>query len=194
MRQQPGTIQIGGSSLSSGQITNYPNQVQGGILTGQATTGSIILSENQRLAGSYPPNEIPKDPNWVKDNGGYPDNNPKTALGSKKLPLEVVPPSAMHALAEAFADGANKYGSYNWRSKTVSSSIYYAAALRHMQAWWDGEDVASDSRIHHLHHALACLAIVVDAGSIGKLNDNRPPKGAAADMQRAWLKGTDGKG
>lgn len=117
----------------------------------------------------------------------YPDNNPKTAFGAKKLPLELVPPSAVAALAEAFADGAKKYGPYNWREKLVSSSIYYGACLRHIQAWWDGEDLATDSGLDHLHHALACIAIIIDSKSVGKLNDNRPPKGAASQMQLDWL-------
>ena len=117
----------------------------------------------------------------------YPDNNPKTAVGAKKIPLEVVPPSAVHALAEAFADGAKKYGPYNWREKTISSSVYYGAALRHLCAWWDGEDYASDSGVHHLYHALACIAMVIDGDSVGKLNDNRPPKGAASAFQKRWV-------
>ena len=70
----------------------------------------------------------------------YPDNNPKTALGILKVPLHLVPPSAKHYLALAFKDGAAKYGPYNWRDKTVSSSVYVAAAGRHIDAWWDGED------------------------------------------------------
>jgi len=117
----------------------------------------------------------------------YPDNNPKTAFGAKKLPLELVPPSAVAALAEAFADGAKKYGPYNWREKSISSSIYYGAALRHIQSWWDGEDLAEDSGINHLHHALACIAMLIDGSSVGKLNDNRPPKGAASKMQKKWI-------
>lgn len=117
----------------------------------------------------------------------YPDNNPKTAVGAKKIPLELVPPSAVHALAEAFSDGAKKYGPYNWREKTISSSIYYGAALRHLQAWWDGEDCAEDSGLPHLYHALACIAMVIDGKSVGKLNDNRPPKGAAASIQKDWV-------
>ena len=117
----------------------------------------------------------------------YPDNNPKTAVGAKKIPLEVVPPSAIHALAEAFSDGAKKYGPYNWREKTISSSVYYGAALRHLCAWWDGEDIASDSGVHHLYHALACIAMVIDGASVGKLNDNRPLKGAVGQMQKKWL-------
>lgn len=121
------------------------------------------------------------------ERSGYPDNNPKTAFGAKKIPLEVVPPSAVHALAEAFADGAKKYGPYNWRDHAISSSVYYGAALRHLTAWWDGEDLAEDSGIHHLHHALACIAMVIDGKAVGKLNDNRPTKGASGQWQKDWL-------
>lgn len=48
--------------------------------------------------------------------------------------------------------------------------------------------MADDSGVHHLHHALACIAMVIDGGSVGKLNDNRPTKGAAGEMQKGWLK------
>ena len=118
---------------------------------------------------------------------GYPDDNPKTIFGDKKIPLHLAPMSAMHAMAEGFADGAKKYGPFNWREKMVSSTVYYAAALRHLAAWFDGEEIAEDSGMPHLSHALACLAIIVDAASIGKLNDNRPPKGASGAIQAAWV-------
>ena len=119
---------------------------------------------------------------------GYPDDNPKTLVGATKIPLHLVPPSALYALARAFDDGAKKYGPYNWREKTISATTYYGALLRHVTAWWDGEDVASDSGRHHLDHALACIALLIDAQSIGMLNDNRPPKGASAQMQFEYLK------
>lgn len=110
---------------------------------------------------------------------GYPDNNPKTAIGVTKVPLHLVPPSAGHYLALAFADGAKKYGSYNWREKTVSCSVYIGALKRHADDFWDGEDEAPDSMVHHLAHVMACCAIMLDALSIGKLNDDRPPAGAS---------------
>ena len=116
----------------------------------------------------------------------YPDNNPKTAVGVTKVPLHLVPPSTTHYLAMAFADGARKYGPYNWRDKTVSSSVYVAAAKRHMDAWWDGEAVSSDAKVHHLAHALACLAIILDAETVGKLNDDRPTPGAANRLQALY--------
>ena len=116
-----------------------------------------------------------------------PDTNPKTRMGALKIPLHLVPPSAMHALAIAFEDGARKYKPFNWRRDEVSSTVYYAALLRHVSAWFDGEDVAKDSGIEHLHHAMACLAILIDAKSVGKLNDDRPTAGASAKLQADYL-------
>lgn len=115
----------------------------------------------------------------------YPDNNPKTAVGALKPSLHAIPPSAMLHLGAAMEDGKNKYGLTNWREKTVSASVYYDAALRHLLSWWDGEDVASDSKIHHLGHVMACCAIIIDAEAQGQdsLNDDRPSvAGKAAEL------------
>ena len=115
-------------------------------------------------------------------NAGYPDDNPKTQFGLAKVPMHLVPPVAIAHLARAFENGAGKYGPFNWREKTISSTVYYGAAMRHLMAWYDGEDLAPDSGVHHLAHAMACLAMVLDGQSIGKLNDNRPPKGGLPEM------------
>jgi hypothetical protein len=114
---------------------------------------------------------------------GYPDNNPKTAIGASKVPLHLVPPSAKYYLALALRDGAIKYGPYNWRDAEISVSVYRSAAERHLDAFWDGEDCAPDSGIHHIAHAMACMALILDAMSIGKLHDDRPTKGAAPLLQ-----------
>lgn len=113
----------------------------------------------------------------------YPDDNPKTAIGATKAPLHLVPPSAIHYLASAFKDGAAKYGPYNWRDQKVSSSVYVGAALRHIGAWWDGANVSSDAGVEHLAHVMACCAIILDAASVGMLNDDRPTNGAAPRLQ-----------
>jgi hypothetical protein len=34
----------------------------------------------------------------------------------------------------------------------------------------------------HEAHAMACMAILVDAATLGKLVDDRPPVGAAANL------------
>nr|DAU76344.1 MAG TPA: hypothetical protein [Caudoviricetes sp.] len=108
---------------------------------------------------------------------GYPDDNPKTAVGLTKPSLSAVPPIAMFHLGKAMSDGMRKYGKMNYREKKVSSSIYYDAALRHLMAWYDGEQIASDSGVHHLGHAMACMAILLDAEALGQLNDDRPTPG-----------------
>ena len=83
------------------------------------------------------------------------------------------------------ANGAKKYGAYNWRETGVQASIYFEAAMRHLLAWWDGEERAEDSGVKHLAHSAACLAIIFDADSIGKLIDDRPTPGAAAKLLAA---------
>lgn len=116
---------------------------------------------------------------------GYKDGNPKTIYGEQKTPMDLVPPSAIRTEARVFKHGADKYGAYNWRDKTVSSSVYYAAALRHLTAWWDGENRDPDSGEHHLAHVRACMAIVIDAAGLGRLNDDRPPRADLAALLNA---------
>lgn len=99
--------------------------------------------------------------------------NPKDAIGSNKLPVHLWPETATLLGSLAFLDGALKYGRSNFRAIGVRSSIYYDAARRHLAAWFEGEDVDPDSDVPHLGHALACIAILVDAEAAGKLNDDR---------------------
>ncbi len=122
---------------------------------------------------------------------GYPDDNPKTQHGVKKAPLHLIPPVANIHEAMAFKDGAKKYGPYNWRDKTVSASVYYAAVKRHIDAWWDGEELSEDAGVHPLGHARACLAILLDAESLGKLNDDRPPPGKTGEVLKRMEESDD---
>lgn len=123
------------------------------------------------------------DPNDPTTKDPYPDlTNPKDLLGVKKAPLHLVPPALRIAAAPALADGARKYGAYNWREKKVKLSVYLAAMQRHIDAIWDGQDVAEDSGIDHFSHAIACLAIIVDARAIDMLVDDRPTPGGAAKL------------
>jgi 5'(3')-deoxyribonucleotidase len=108
--------------------------------------------------------------------------NPKDLLGIKKPQLHLVPRSAIIRMAQAMADGAAKYGPYNWREKAVRATVYQSAADRHLAAWLDGEDHATDSGYHHLAHAAACLAILIDAIETGNLVDDRPTPGAAGRL------------
>jgi hypothetical protein len=122
--------------------------------------------------------------------------NPKTLTGQKKLPvLSIVPAASILGEAEAMrygafeaprVDGSKGYGPYNWRDQAIEAMTYIDAALRHLMAWVDGEEVAEDSKVHHLKHAKASLGILLDAMELNKWLDNRPRvKGTApAIMER----------
>ena len=101
--------------------------------------------------------------------------NPKDLLGMKKVPLGQVPAVAMAHESCAMLDGDLKYGFRNWRAKDVRANIYIDAAMRHLQSWAEGEEVAADSGVHHLGHARACLGILLDAQENGCLIDDRVP-------------------
>lgn len=108
---------------------------------------------------------------------GLKDTNPKDAIGSQKLPLHLWPSTATAMGCLGLLDGALKYGRANWRASGVRASIYFDAASRHLNAWFEGEEQDPDSGLPHLAHALACLAIVVDAEAAGLLVDDRQVQG-----------------
>jgi hypothetical protein len=109
--------------------------------------------------------------------------NPKDALGVKKVSLSKLPAVATAHGAHAMMDGARKYGPYNWRDKQILASIYVDACKRHIEEWFDSRvEVAEDSGVHHLGHAIACLAIILDAQATGNLVDDRPRNGAYASV------------
>lgn len=105
------------------------------------------------------------------------DTNPKDAIGSTKLPIHLWPETATMMGCLGLLDGALKYGRSNWREAGVRASIYVDATRRHLAAWFEGEDCDPDSGLPHLAHALACLAILVDADAAGKLADDRQTPG-----------------
>lgn len=101
------------------------------------------------------------------------NTNPKDLIGSDKIPLHLFPETATIYGAMAFLDGALKYGRANWRVAGVRASIYYDAAKRHLSKWFEGEIIDEDSGLPHLAHAIACIAILIDATEANKLKDDR---------------------
>lgn len=99
--------------------------------------------------------------------------NPKDIVGSDKIPFHLWPETASLLGSLALLDGALKYGRSNWRAVGVRASIYVDAIRRHLTAWFEGQDMDTDSGLPHLAHVLACVAILVDADAHGQLNDDR---------------------
>ena len=118
--------------------------------------------------------------------------NPKDALAVSKLPLHLVPDTVKVYAALAFAEGAAKYGGYNWRVAGVRASVYRSALERHLAKWWNGEWADEKTGVPHLASIIACAGILLDANAVGKLTDDRPPAaplgpiidGMEADIRR----------
>lgn len=106
------------------------------------------------------------------------DTNPKDAIGSDKLPMHLVSGIVKAYQAIAHFLGNVKYGAWNYRAKGARASVYRAALDRHMDAWWEGEELDPTDGTPHLANALACINILIEAKEAGKLVDDRPPPSA----------------
>jgi Domain of unknown function (DUF5664) len=113
------------------------------------------------------------NPEW--DPSGTKEVNPKDMVGRGKLPLDLVPDTIGIYAAMAFAEGASKYGSYNWRVAPVAFSVYLAALRRHQVKLQNGEWSDHNTKIPHLASIIACAGIIADAKACGTLVDDRPP-------------------
>ena len=103
------------------------------------------------------------------------DTNPKDAVGTKKVPLSTVPSTVLMEIGLAMLEGARKYGRHNYRVAGVRGSVYYDASLRHLMAWWEGEDIDPDSSLSHITKAIAGLCVLRDSMLKGNWVDDRPP-------------------
>lgn len=78
-----------------------------------------------------------------------------------KPPLHLLSTTALTEVAKVLEFGANKYAAHNWRDGFVWSRPT-AAALRHILAWNDGEDLDPESGQSHLAHAMCCLMFLLE--------------------------------
>ena len=101
--------------------------------------------------------------------------NPKDAVGVRKVPASVLPRAVLAEIGLGLLEGARKYGRHNYRIAGIRYSVYFDAAMRHLDAWWEGEDVDPDSGLSHVTKALATLTVLRDAMLNDKCTDDRPP-------------------
>jgi len=90
-----------------------------------------------------------------------------------KIPFDLVPPEGVTAVATILGVGAKKYAPRNWEMG-MDWSRPYGAALRHLFAWWNGEDVDKDTGYSHLWHAATNIFFLIFYEKRGKGKDDRP--------------------
>ncbi|WP_407965903.1 dATP/dGTP diphosphohydrolase domain-containing protein [Bartonella sp. C271] len=87
--------------------------------------------------------------------------------------VDLIPPLTLLDIGRVLEFGANKYGANNWRSG-MNWSRLYGAALRHLLAWFGGEDKDLESGLPHLAHAACCLLFLMEYETQQIGCDNRP--------------------
>ena len=89
-----------------------------------------------------------------------------------KLGTHLLPTRPLEAIARVLDFGASKYAPNNWRGGIAYSRVY-GAVLRHLWAWWRGEDKDPETGHSHLAHAGCCLLFLLafEKRAIG--NDDR---------------------
>ena len=73
--------------------------------------------------------------------------------------ISLIPREALEGMARALTFGAKKYSADNFKNGLAYRRLL-DASMRHIIAWADGENLDPESRLSHLDHALASLAML----------------------------------
>lgn len=92
-----------------------------------------------------------------------------------KLRYDLVPPEALEAVTEILTLGAQKYRDRNWETG-MRWGRPFAAAMRHLWAWWRGESVDPETGKSHLAHAACNLFFLIAFERRHAGEDDRPTK------------------
>jgi len=78
-----------------------------------------------------------------------------------KLRYDLVHPECLREVVKVLTYGAKKYADDNWIKVDNANRRYYAAALRHIEAWRLGESSDTETGISHLAHSICCLLFLL---------------------------------
>ncbi len=76
---------------------------------------------------------------------------------SEKPKLHLLPPKAITEVGKVLTFGAAKYDPENWKKVPDLQNRYTSAALRHIFAHMEGEELDPETDLSHLAHAMCCL-------------------------------------
>ena len=92
-----------------------------------------------------------------------------------KPDFSLIPPECLDEIADIFGFGVQKYGKNNWRvdGSNTDWSRTYSSIQRHLNAFWQGEDLDPESSKRHLAHACTQLMILMVHTKEHKDTDDR---------------------
>ena len=74
---------------------------------------------------------------------------------------DLLPFGPVSEVVDVLTFGAAKYAPDNWQKVPDARARYFAAALRHLTAWWNGERADPETGLSHLAHASCCLLFLL---------------------------------
>lgn len=92
-----------------------------------------------------------------------------------KAPLGLIPQEFLEQTALVLGYGAEKYRPHGWRLGMEWQRLINAA-MRHIQAFNNGEDLDPESGLSHLAHASCCMAFLITYQSQDLGTDDRYKK------------------
>lgn len=108
----------------------------------------------------------------VGSSGEVKINSSASKNDSTKPDLSLIPRISNVEHAKAFMVGEKKYGRYNY-CKGHKASQLIAAAKRHLDAWFEGEEHDPQDGQHHLGSVMACCSMILRQQELGTLKDDR---------------------
>lgn len=87
---------------------------------------------------------------------------------------DLVPYDGLAVFVDVLTLGAAKYSDRNWELGITYSRLF-AATMRHLTAWWGGEDLDPDTGRSHLAHAVCDAVFLLTFVRRGRTDlDDRP--------------------
>lgn len=159
--------------ISDGEITGEPRIIPTHYRW-QVAPGGRYEKPASRASNPHHHDHETEEQFQSRTGTGIPEN-PKDTIGSRKLPLSTLPWAVLAEAAAGMGEGALKYGKHNYEVVGIRNSIYFDATMRHLIAWFLGEDIDPDSGLPHITKALTSLLVLRDAQIYNKVTDDRPP-------------------
>lgn len=121
---------------------------------------------------------LPQKPNTISPLAEERLYDPQTGAqkGRKLARFALLPPGALWKIAEVFGFGAAKYADRNWEAG-YPWSWSYDALQRHLNAFWDGEELDPESGLPHLAHAGFHILALLTYTRTNRAKDDRPKGG-----------------
>jgi len=79
----------------------------------------------------------------------------------EKARWDLLPYKEVSQVVRVLTFGACKYSDNNWKRVSNPHNRYFAAAMRHLTAWKEGEIKDPETGQNHLAHAVCCLLFLM---------------------------------